>query len=420
MPNSRFYSSIAAVTNLQVTANPGDVSIQVASSIGWPNSFPFTLSLDYGSANEELVDVTAGGPSIFTVTRAVDGTSATTHNAGAVVRHVSSARDFTDSRTHEASSTGVHGTTGAIADTASTQTLSNKTLNAPVINGGSITGTVTNSGTISGGTLSAPAVTNPTISGGGSLAGTFSGTPTYSGVPTFSAGSISEGILSRKPNGTDLAVSVGRDADTQARLNVTADGAMTWGPGGTTANDTGPLQRTNAGILGYTGAMNISGGLSVGSFSTGGTAAMGDINITNQTWTSFTPTWNGSNASMSTNVGYYAKVGKIVHYIIYTVFSSSSSLTGGLSILLPTTPYRGSSPLIRQMAGTFWYTDVGPGSGSTWQDTTGMGLVPVFAGDSGQTTGVLRNYKGEGLTGGLLVGPSPASTITVQGWYREA
>lgn len=103
----------------------------MASTGGFPGSTPFTLALDYGAANEELVDVTMVAGLSLTVTRAVDGTSGTGHNAGAIVRHVSSGRDFSDSRTHENSTQNVHGVSGVgnnVVGTTSTQTLSNKTL----------------------------------------------------------------------------------------------------------------------------------------------------------------------------------------------------------------------------------------------------------------------------------------------------
>lgn len=130
MANARYYSSIAPPTTLTGGIGPSNTSIPVASTAGLPGSTPFTLSLDYGAANEELVDVTAVGGLTLTVTRGVDGTAATTHNIGAVVRHVTSARDFTESRTHEASTSGVHGVTGNLVGTTDTQTLSNKTLSA--------------------------------------------------------------------------------------------------------------------------------------------------------------------------------------------------------------------------------------------------------------------------------------------------
>lgn len=128
---TRYYSSVAAETTLVASITNGNTSIQIASATGLPALTPFTLALDYEAATEELVEVTAVAGTTLTVTRGIDGTSAAAHNAGARVRHVSSARDFSDSRTHESTATNVHGTAvgSAVVGTNDTQTLSNKTLN---------------------------------------------------------------------------------------------------------------------------------------------------------------------------------------------------------------------------------------------------------------------------------------------------
>lgn len=163
MANSRFYSSTAQPTTLNGTITSGATSVVVVANT-FPTSFPYTLLIDPGGT-EELVDVTAGASTTLTITRAVDGTTAAGHNSGVVIRHVLSARDATDSRTHEAASTNVHGLSGgaAVVGDTSTQTLTNKT-------------------------LTAPAISNPTLTGGGSLAGTYTGTPTLSGAVVFSGG----------------------------------------------------------------------------------------------------------------------------------------------------------------------------------------------------------------------------------------
>lgn len=278
MPNSRFYSSIAAVTSLQVTANSGDINIQVASSSGFPGSFPYIICLDYGAANEELVLVTNGGPNVFTVTRGYDGTSASTHNAGAVVRHVSSAIDFTDSRTHEAATTNVHGITGAFVDTASTQTLSNKTLTNPTVNSATVTGTVTATGsTVTGGTFTSTTLTTPTINGA-ALSGTLSGTPTFSGVNTFSAGIIANGETLQKTNGTDITLTSKRIADAGGRLNVTSDGVLNWGDG-SGSTDTN-LYRSGPSALQTDDSFTASSLTTAGAVSGGSLTTTGNLSVT--------------------------------------------------------------------------------------------------------------------------------------------
>ncbi len=420
MPNSRYYSSIAAATNLQVTANPGDTSIQVASSSGWPGSFPFILSVDYGAANEELVLATSGGPNIFQVTRAYDGTSASTHNAGAVVRHVSSAIDFTDSRTHESSATGVHGISGQFVDTVSAQSIANKTINTSTLNSPTIAGAVNSStATFAGGTFTAPTITNPTVTGGGSLAGAFTGTPSFGGVVTFLQGIAAKGLASvfSRANASDSAIQVKTDAATNPQLNVGADGALGWGSG--SGSSDAILTRTGVAAMGLTGSLTASGNVNAGGGVTAaGTVTGTNLSLTSQTYTPFTPVWNGlDGATFSNNVGWYTKYGKIVFYRIYGVFSTGGPGTGGVSIMLPTVPDR--SDTARQVVGHAYYE--GLDTKTNWPDINCEGPVIVFATDTGATTAGLRNYKGTVLQNDQLrdAGFGVTSIVTIEGFYRE-
>jgi hypothetical protein len=100
----------------------------------------FTLVVDPDTAIEEIVDATAVSTNTFTITRAIDGSSAQAHSAGAVVRHMAIGRDYREANVHIESSTGVHGIAGAVVGTTDTQTLTNKTLTSPTITNPNISG----------------------------------------------------------------------------------------------------------------------------------------------------------------------------------------------------------------------------------------------------------------------------------------
>lgn len=120
----RYYSTTAGEMVLQTGISPSDTNVVVDTTAGLPVTFPYTLLLDYGTASEEVVDVTAAASTTLTVTRGVDGTVAQAHAFGAKIRHGVTARDHRESREHEAS-VAAHGVAVVVGKTEA-QSLDNK------------------------------------------------------------------------------------------------------------------------------------------------------------------------------------------------------------------------------------------------------------------------------------------------------
>jgi hypothetical protein len=166
---TRLYSSISVETTLASSINNSTTSMTVATGTATTllggvtvvaNS-QFTVAIDPDTQNEEIVFITAG-PSgdTFTIDRAEAGSSAVAHSTGATVKHVLTSDDLTafaagispvaslafsgsTSGTTTLQATATAGTntlslppttSDTLAGIAATQTLTNKTLTAPVIN----------------------------------------------------------------------------------------------------------------------------------------------------------------------------------------------------------------------------------------------------------------------------------------------
>ena len=112
MTNSRFYSNNAVSSTLNTGINASATNVILNGTTGMPTSFPFVLSIDPDTGTEELVLVASGAGtsgSPYVVSRGFDNTSGVTHAVNAVVQHRIAAVDFTDSRTHEAAFSAIHG-----------------------------------------------------------------------------------------------------------------------------------------------------------------------------------------------------------------------------------------------------------------------------------------------------------------------
>jgi hypothetical protein len=178
----RYYSATAVETTITAaipSASQGDTytSFVVASTSGFAASFPYTLLVDPDTNKEEVITVESGTGTTLTVKRGQDSTQAVAHSAGATVRHAVSARDFRELQTHIAArgydadsgimtniETHVHGLgsgDGSVVGTAKAQTLSNKTLSTT---NNTFTGVATLAGSE---TLTNKLLTSPTVDGDG-------------------------------------------------------------------------------------------------------------------------------------------------------------------------------------------------------------------------------------------------------------
>jgi len=174
---SKFSSTSIETTLQNAITSSGATSMVVATgtgtallggvTLGVGNVDKFTVAIDVDTINEEIVFITNQSSDTMTIVRGQAGTSATTHTAGASVKHVLSSYDLTNFQTNVSpvtnvafsgstsgtttvQATAIAGTTTltlpAATDTlvgkATTDTLTNKTLTTPVIS------TITNTGTL--------------------------------------------------------------------------------------------------------------------------------------------------------------------------------------------------------------------------------------------------------------------------------
>ncbi len=123
---ARNYSNIASTASLVGAIDASVGNVIVGDYTGFPAA-PFTATIDLNTASEEVVLVTAVSGFTLAIQRGYDSTPSTAHAAGALFQHTSIALDLSEANSHNNATAGVHGATGVLVGTTSTQEITNKT-----------------------------------------------------------------------------------------------------------------------------------------------------------------------------------------------------------------------------------------------------------------------------------------------------
>jgi hypothetical protein len=184
-----------------------------------------------------------------------------------------------------------------------------------------------------------------------------------------------------------------------------------------------PIAESNTGYRSYfhNGTSPASAGWveipnSSGGYSSSLTIA-GDLTVGSTTWTAYTPTVaNSGSATWTQRLGWYKKLGKIVFLEVYLQASGAGSGTTGLTISLPSTPFRegsGSANSSRQMLSAH-ASAVAAGTNSS---VSGASCAVILQTGSTAIIDQLRGPTDIAMRGEQI---GSATFITIQGWYREA
>lgn len=150
MTEARFFIDNAPQATLPIGIDNSQVTFTVSSLVGFPTNYPYFATVDLNETSAEVVKVTGASGTTVTVIRDANSLGSFSHPASSTFTHTAVALDLQDANDHVNATANVHGITSDFVGTDDPQTLTQKTLDAPIIvNGSAVTGDVSVDGDLS-------------------------------------------------------------------------------------------------------------------------------------------------------------------------------------------------------------------------------------------------------------------------------
>lgn len=236
-------------------------------------------------------------------------------------------------------------------------------------------------------TLTNKTLTSPTINGA-TLSGTLSGTYTIGGTPTFPASVVTLTGSQTLTNKVLTAPTINNGSITGT--TITTDAIV------------GQAASTSGTVYGVSIASSKISGASLTNATVPYTALTTD---STWAWSSWTPTWTNVNIGNATQGSKYLQIGKTIFYKLYMVWGSTTSQSGSAIFSLPVTSVAlvGTGEPMGQWRGT---------RASTWQGV----IIP-----NNTTTAIIRAFavSGTAIIEANISAISPDTWVAGDAWWAE-